>query len=56
MITIDAPHFFAAVIIDKHGRVERAAPILKYMVGWDAARVISYAASKGWKATDRRAP
>ncbi len=46
---IDAPHFYAAVIFDAYGRVERAAPILNYMRGWDRQRVISYAGRKGWK-------
>lgn len=54
MIVIDAPHFFAAVVIGQNGRVERAAPILKYMVGWKAKDVIAYASGKGWKTIDRR--
>lgn len=49
MIIIDAPHFHAAVVIDDRTlRVVRAAPILRYMIGWDRQRVIAYAAKHGW--------
>ncbi len=51
MIIIDAPHFHAAVVIGRFQRVERTAPILRYMIGWDRQRVLAYAERKGWKAT-----
>lgn len=50
MIVIDAPHFYAAVVIGPDGLVMRVAPILKYMMNWEVERVMSYARSKGWKA------
>jgi hypothetical protein len=50
VIIIDAPHFCAAVILENN-RVTTAAPILKYMMGWDMGKVMWYAKKKGWKAT-----
>jgi len=49
MIHIEAPHFTAAVVLART-TVIRAPPILKYMIGWHAERVLSYAKQKGWKA------
>jgi hypothetical protein len=48
MIIIDAPHFYAAVVLDGE-RVVRTAPILKYMEGWDYRYVLSYTRRKRWK-------
>lgn len=48
-IRIVAPHFTAGVVLDDTGRVTRAAPILRYMLGWNAARVLDYAARKQWR-------
>lgn len=45
-IRITAPHFVAGVF--GHEVVEKAAPILKYMVGWTLERVQVYATSKHW--------
>lgn len=53
MIIIDAPHFNAAVVLDDNGVVVRAAPILKYMLGWTAARVVRYCFRKGWQFDER---
>ena len=47
MLVIDAPHFYAGVILG-NGCVIEAAPILRYMVGWTEARVRGYCARKGW--------
>jgi hypothetical protein len=49
MIVIDAPHFYAAVVI-RGDCIVRAAPILSYMIGWDPQRVLQYAARKRWRA------
>ena len=43
---IVAPHFVAA--FEAEDRVVRAAPIIKYMVGWDGARVAGYCRSRNW--------
>jgi hypothetical protein len=48
MIIIDAPHFYAAVIL-KGDTVGKAAPIVRYMVGWSRARVIEYCKRKKYK-------
>jgi hypothetical protein len=50
LICIDAPHFCAGVVVDERGTVVRAAPIVRYMIGWPAKRVTAYAGRKGWKA------
>lgn len=47
MIRIVAPHFVAGVVLAD--QVERAAPIVKYMIGWNAGKVRNYARSKGWQ-------
>ena len=50
MIRITARHMCAGVVLDSAEVVVRAAPILRYMLGWHADRVMSYAARKGWQA------
>lgn len=47
MIRIVAKHFVAGVEISR-ARVARAAPILRYMLGWPVHKVISYCHSQGW--------
>ncbi len=50
MVVVDAPHFYAAIIFE--GRtVVRAAPILAWTIGKDAAYLSAYFKRKGWKAT-----
>ena len=50
LIRIEAKHFVAGVVVE--GRyVTRAAPILKYMVGWAKFKVMGYARRKGWRAS-----
>lgn len=48
IIVITAPHFVAGVCMNAADVAVRAAPILKYMVGWDFPRIESYVAKKGW--------
>lgn len=48
IIVITAPHFVAGVCMNHQDVAVRAAPILKYMVGWDFPRIESYVAKKGW--------
>ena len=48
VIAIDAPHFYAAVVI-KNGLVIKTAPILKYMYGWSQDKIFNYTQAKGWK-------
>ena len=47
LVRIEAPHFVAGLDAEG-GRVVRAAPIVRYMIGWDGRRVARYCASKGW--------
>jgi hypothetical protein len=47
ILVIDAPHFCAGIVDG------RAAPIIKYMVGWDIDRILEYCEHKGWKLTMR---
>lgn len=49
---IEAPHFVAAVVLVHDGpglKVARAAPILRYMLGWSGDRVYAYIERKGWR-------
>jgi hypothetical protein len=47
-VRVVARHFVAGLVaVD--GRVVRAAPILRYMLGWDGARVATYVQAKGWE-------
>ncbi|MBF0102055.1 MAG: hypothetical protein HQK77_14225 [Desulfobacterales bacterium] len=48
MIRITAPHFVAGLEI-KDRIVVRAAPIIRYMVGWPIGTVKDYCDKKGWK-------
>lgn len=47
-IRIVAPHFVAGVVL-LDDCVVRAAPILKYMMGWSRCRIELYCERKGWK-------
>lgn len=46
---ITAPHFCAGLVFDGNMRVIEAAPILRYMIGWSAGRVIDYCSRKHWQ-------
>lgn len=48
LVRIVAPHFVAGFEHDEI-IVRRAAPIIKYMVGWSPRKVWDYCKSKGWK-------
>lgn len=48
MIRIEAPHFVAAVVLDDFSKVIRAAPIVRYMLGWHMTGVMGYCRKKGW--------
>lgn len=49
LVRIVAPHFVAGLVTDGH--VRRAAPILRYMIGWPDDRVRRYCVAKGWTAS-----
>lgn len=48
VLRITSPYFVAGITVDG-GLVERAAPILKYMLGWPMHRVQTYCESRYWK-------
>lgn len=48
MIRISAAHFVAGLVLDENDVVVRAAPILKYMIGWSWQRVLHYCTIKRW--------
>lgn len=50
LAAIDAPHFFAGIIL-QDDKVVEAADIVKYMRRWSRDRVRDYCKSKGWKIT-----
>lgn len=45
---ITAPHFVAGLLLSEN-RVQEAAPIIRYMIGWPRARVREYCHRKGWQ-------
>lgn len=47
LVQITAPHFVAGLQAED-GRVVRAAPIIKYMIGWDGGGLKSWCHHKGW--------
>lgn len=49
LVRIVAPHFVAGLETD--GTVRRAAPIIRYMVGWTDDKVRDYVKKKGWTAS-----
>jgi hypothetical protein len=48
MIVIASKWFYAGVVLDDGGHVFRCAPIINYMKGWHARRVLRHAADRGW--------
>lgn len=50
VVSVDAPHFNAGVV-GRDGRIVDAAPILRYMIGWDGERFAAYCRNKGWTYT-----
>ena len=55
LIRIEAPYFCAGVVLAADPWpfevAVRAAPIVKYMVGWGRGRIVRYCVRKGWKVT-----
>lgn len=45
---VEGPSFVAGLDV-KRGVVIRAAPIVRYMLGWTLHRVQEYAYRRGWK-------
>lgn len=49
LVAVDAPHFYAGIILEKHVVVE-AAPILRWTIGRRRDWLREYFKKKGWKA------
>ena len=47
LLHIDAPYFNAGATV-KNGFVRKAAPIIRYLEGWNLTKVYSYGKKKGW--------
>ena len=45
---IDAPHFCCGVVL-RGDRVIRAAPIVRYLLGWNVRRLTRYGEEQGWR-------
>ena len=48
ILQIDSGYFCAGVVLD-NDRVQRTAPIVKYMLGWTLQRVRDYCERKSWR-------
>lgn len=52
MLQIKAPHFTAGLVLSSYPNYNlctRAAPIIKYMVGWTEAKIVKYCERKNWR-------
>lgn len=49
LVRVVAPHFVAGYEVSAYGTIWNAAPILKYVVGWEHFRALNYFDRKGWK-------
>ncbi len=50
LVAVDAPHFYAGVVLTD-GVVTEAAPILRWAMGKKRGWLSDYFRRKGWKAT-----
>ena len=48
LIQIITPHFVAGLVA-REGKVVEAAPIIRYMQGWDGRQVAAYCKKKNWE-------
>lgn len=48
LLRIEAPWFTCGAEINEAGTIIRAAPIVKYMIGWPYTKAIIYCAERGW--------
>ena len=51
LICVAAPHFVAGFIV-RGGRVVKASPVLRYMIGWSERRALDYVCDREWEAAD----
>ena len=48
LLSIDAPHFCCGLVL-VDDRAIRAAPIVRYMVGWPRSRIEQYCRARNWR-------
>lgn len=48
LLQISSGYFCAGIVVSQFGVVIRAAPILRYMLGWNSKRVHKYCHVKDW--------
>ncbi len=48
LLAIDAPHFFCGVVL-REDRVVQTAPIVRYMLAWQAQHLKRYCHERGWR-------
>ncbi len=52
---VTSPYFVAGIEVSG-SLVVRAAPIIRYMIGWEIGRVVKYANHKGWEVEEVETP
>lgn len=52
---VQTPHFVAGLVLEG-GYVQKAAPILRYMLGWERGKVQRYCSSKRWVVEEQKQP
>lgn len=50
LVRVSAPHFVAGIVVEDE-RVVRAAPILRWSIGWHRDALRNYFRKKGWTAS-----
>ncbi len=61
LVRVESRYFVAGFVV-RDGYVVKAAPILRYMIGWATSRAVGYVEGKGWthdllgRLPDGRAP
>lgn len=49
VLSIEAKHFSAGIVVGPDEKVIEAAPIVHYMIGWTEEKAVNYARRKGWR-------
>ena len=49
MLQIKGGTFTAGVVLNQNSFCVKAAPIIKYMVGWSLAHIVKHCHNRGWR-------
>lgn len=49
LISIEGPNFSAGLVFSRGNIVIKAAPIIKWMLGWSHGKVVTYCDNRRWK-------